>query len=163
MPIDIDVVGIRPAMELLPSPWNTAPARAMLRAIAMQESRLRDRRQMQNGPARGFYQFELGNLTTGTGGVVGTLRDHRVRAHLEHAIHRLQYLVDPMVIYAAIEHNDVLATVLARALLWTVPEALPSRLEPREGWRQYLFAWRPGKPHLHTWDDNFRTAWAMED
>jgi hypothetical protein len=161
MPVDLDVVGIRPAMELLPSPWNSPAARAMLRAIALQESRLRHRRQI-NGPARGFYQFELGNLTTQTGGVVGVLNDRRVREHVTRAVHRLQYMADPMAIYVAIEHNDVLASVLARALLWTVPEPLPNRLEVRAAWDQYVSVWRPGKPHPQTWDGFYQDAWEME-
>lgn len=162
MPVDIDLVGIRPALALLPTPWNTPAARAMLRAIAMQESQLLYRRQLERGPARGFYQFELGNLTARQGGVVGVMNDFRVKAHVESAIHRLQYEADPTKIYVAIEHNDVLASVLARALLWTVPEPLPSRLDAPEGWRQYLFVWRPGKPKEDTWERNFRTAWDME-
>ena len=49
------------AAALLPPELNTRPAWAMLFASGMQEDRLDARRQI-GGPARGFWQFELGGI-----------------------------------------------------------------------------------------------------
>lgn len=48
-----------PALKLLPS-MDSVRARMMLLAIGLQESRFEHRRQLGNGPARGFWQFESG-------------------------------------------------------------------------------------------------------
>jgi hypothetical protein len=66
------------------------------------------------------------------------------------------------VAYSAIEHNDVLAAVFARLLLWTVPGRLPGRAEPVRAWNQYLSAWNPGKPHEETWAPLFELAWSYQ-
>lgn len=136
---------------LLPAKLDSTEAKAMLMAIAMQESRWDHRRQI-GGPARGFWQFERGGLE-------GVLR-HRASQPLIHAVlDRLDY--DHLVgnSYIAIEHNDVLAFAYARCLLWTLPDPLPARSEAAEGWNQYYAAWRPGKPHRATWAKFFNDAW----
>ena len=139
------------AAALLPPKLDTQAGWAMLFAIGMQESRLDARRQI-GGPARSFWQFELG-------GIRGVLQ-HRASQPIIHAVlDRLDYDHDPQTSYAAIEHNDVLAFAYARCLLWTLPGALPERDNPEGGWQQYTDAWRPGKPHRETWDTYFRTAW----
>lgn len=143
------------AFAFLPASMDTPAARALLLAIALQESHCTHRRQVR-GPARGFWQFEKG------GGVKGVLK-HPATSALAHAtMTGLQY-PDTSVetAYAAIEHNDVLACVFARLLLATVPEPLPTRLEPEAAWQQYLAAWRPGKPHRHTWDACYEEAWSL--
>jgi hypothetical protein len=140
-------------MSLLPERLDSLEARAMLYAIAMQESRLQYRRQI-NGPARGFWQFEQG------GGVRGVVQHPATRPLLLPVLKRLRYEPVVPMPYAALADNDILAAVFARLLLWTVPQALPGPDDAEEGWKQYLWAWRPGKPHRHTWDGFYGEGWA---
>lgn len=138
---------ILPTLQLLPEKMRSVEAQAMLLAIGGQESGWQHRRQIQ-GPARGFYQFE----PIGVHGV----QDHISTSNLADKLtHRLNYNEDE--VYDAIEHNDILATVFARLLLWTVPKPLPTN--PKEGWNQYLSSWRPGKPHEERWIENWEAAW----
>lgn len=141
------------AFALLPPKMDSAPARAMLIAIGLQESRFAHRRQLTGGPARGFYQFEL------AGGVAGVLTHPRTKPLIKHVCGTLGYPAAATACYDALEHNDVLAACFARLLLYTLPDALPTALEPDLGWQQYLRAWRPGTPHHETWDDHFARAW----
>jgi hypothetical protein len=142
------------ALALLPERMKGARAEAMLLAIALQESNhLRARRQYNNGPAMGFWQFER------MGGVKGVLT-HRATA--PHAIPICQQLVvpaTPIGVWTAIQYHDVLAAVFARLLLWTLPGELAQISQPEKGWEQYIAAWRPGKPHPGKWQNNFETAW----
>ena len=62
-------------MQLLPAKMDSPQARAMLKAIALQESRFEHRKQI-GGPARGFWQFEQG------GGVRGVLNHPYSREHI---------------------------------------------------------------------------------
>lgn len=126
----------------------------MLVAIGLQESRFTHRRQV-GGPARGFWQFELG------GGVRGVLTHQATKPIIRAVLERLQYDFDPATSYAAIEHNDVLACIYARLLLWALPYKLPVQGEVESAWGQYLAAWRPGKPHRETWDVFFNEAWGV--
>lgn len=143
------------AFSLLPPAMDAQAARALLLAIALQESRCCHRRQI-GGPARGLWQFERG------GGVRGVLTHHASKAHAHDAMRALQYHdVSMDTAFAAIEHNDTLAAVFARLLLWTLPEGLPSATEPGEGWRCYVRAWRPGKPHPDSWDRFYAEAWSL--
>lgn len=141
------------AYGLLPASLASPAATVMLLAIGRQESRFMHRAQI-GGPARAFWMFERAG---GVAGVVGHPSTSRLASR---AITALQYrTLDPGVLHTAIEHNDVLAAVFARLLLWTLPDALPNREQPAEGWRQYLRAWRPGNPHPETWDQFFQQAW----
>lgn len=151
------------AFELLPSKMASPEAEAMLLAIALQESKGLHRRQLPRkkgrkpGPARGFWQFEAG------GGVAGVQWHPKTRRLLEAALVALCYpsTISAAELHAAIEHNDVLACVLARLLLYTEPAPLPGADEAAEGWRQYLENWRPGAPHPETWEDYYRRAWGV--
>jgi hypothetical protein len=140
---------------LLPQKLDTPEAKAMLMAIAMQESRWDERRQI-HGPARGFWQFEFG-------GVKGVLNHKASRPLIYSVLERLDYDHNPDTSYTAIEHNDVLAFAYARCLLWTLPQPLPLRTEVEEGWTQYVEAWRPGKPRPETWDEFYKQAWILTD
>ena len=151
---DVLQVVIFPGLALLPRRMYSPEAIAMLLAIGLQESRFTHRRQI-GGPARGFYQFERG------GGVAGVLRHYQTREVINNILDRLQYARDTDTSYAAIEHNDALATVYARLLLWTLPGPLPGPDDAAKAWEQYLEAWRPGKPHRQTWGDFYRQAWAI--
>ncbi|MEO8101930.1 MAG: hypothetical protein ABI790_05355 [Betaproteobacteria bacterium] len=145
-----------PALALLPQPMNSVAGRAMVIAICLQESRLIHRRQI-GGPARGYAQFEQ------SGGVIGVLTHPATRAPIRAVLGALDY--DPAsgakAMHIAIEHNDILAAAFARLLLFSLPDALPARIDAADGWRQYLKAWRPGKPHRETWDAFYKEAWQV--
>jgi hypothetical protein len=145
-------VAVDPALTLLPARMTSVEARALVLAIAFQESALEHRRQQPVGPARGYCQFE----EPGVAGVL-THRASRVAAHsLCSALD-----IEPSVaaVHRAIEFNDVLMAGFARLLLWTVPDPLPSRFEFDRAWRQYVAAWRPGKPKPTRWPSSFALAW----
>lgn len=145
------------AFALLPPAMGSKEAEAMLLAIALQESKAKHRRQLAGGPARGFWQFEQNGIT----GVLIHARSHQP---LMAALDGLRYpLATPYGLYLAVEHNDVLACIFARLLLWTLPAALPGRTEPDKAWHQYMLTWRPGKPHADTWAENFAKAWEAVD
>lgn len=141
------------ALSLLPEAMDTIKARALLVAIALQESGFRHRKQL-GGPALGLWHFE-------EAAVREVLRHPDTEKHAKAAVETLLY--GYAVVYsthAAIQHNDVLACCFARLLLWRLPEKLPGRDEADEAWTQYLAAWRPGKPRYDDWDENYRLAWA---
>lgn len=141
---------IEPGLSILPPRMTSPDAVRMLLAIGLQESRFIHRRQI-GGPARSWWQFEL----TGVEGV----REHRAsKDHLLAAQITLGYrYANGHALYMACEHNDALGCVLARLLLWRLPEQLPMAHEVEEGWRQYNDrTWRPGKPKPETWP----TMWA---
>lgn len=142
--------------SLLPVQMNSTPAKAMMIAIGLQESRLIARRQV-NGPARGFWQFEMG------GGVRAVLNHAATRDHIRAVLKVLCYDDTPITSYTAVEHNDVLACAYARLLLFTLPDALPEKGQQDKAWLQYFRAWAPGKPIRATWDIYFRQAWQMVD
>ena len=141
------------AAALLPPALDTHQAWCMLYATARQESRLDARRQI-GGPARGFWQFELG-------GISGVLKHPASRQMIQRVLERLDYDNLPQTSYVAIEHNDVLAFAYARCLLWTLPGKLPESGEAQRGWDQYYSAWRPGSPYRKTWDAFFAEAWGV--
>lgn len=144
-------LAINPALSLLPEKMTSEPAKAMLLAIALQESGLRHRVQV-GGPAKGWWQFE----PIGVSGVQG---HHTTRELAAGADHTFLYASDA--VYDALQHNDVLAATYARLLLFQCPDKLPSgRMDVDEGWRQYVRQWRPGRPHPSRWADNWRLAWA---
>lgn len=141
---------IRPALQLLPGRMTSPQAEVMLLAIALQEARLRHRRQIR-GPARGLWQFE-------TGGVLGVLRHPSSRAHAAALCDARGVQAQTAEVYARLEHDDVLAAGIARLLLWTDPQPLPKLGAAQEAWDLYIRTWRPGKPHRHTWDGLYHDA-----
>jgi hypothetical protein len=151
---DILQLVIRPGLALLPPRMTSTEAMAMLLAIGLQESRFKARRQQPSGPARGFYQFEAG------GGITGVMRHPHTRQIIREVLDRLEYdKDDPAVGHAAVEHNDALATVFARLLLWTLPAPLPAPDQADIAWLQYRRAWHPGRPHRQTWNGFYAFAW----
>lgn len=144
---------ILPSLSMLPSRMTSDKAIAMLLATQKQEDPDQRRRQWPTGPARGLWQFER------EGGVAGVLRHTLTRDHAMAVCHELGNAGTVSSVYHRLEHDDLLACCFARLLLWTIPQALPGRDDPEEGWNQYLKAWRPGKPHKHTWAANFKEAW----
>lgn len=142
------------AFALLPAEMRSAEAMAMLIAIGLQESDgFTARRQYAGGPARGFWQFELT-------GVIGVLKHPATVDELARVVRLLRYRqATPAELLEALEHNDTLAACFARCLLWTLPGGLPGPNEAPAAWRQYIDAWRPGKPHPETWTANYSVAW----
>lgn len=143
------------AYALLPLQMQAPSATALLLAIGLQESEFAARRQY-GGPARSFFQFEQG------GGVHGVLTHPATKPHLEAALEALCYPEKTWTAphcYDAIEHNDVLAVIFARLLLWTLPGPMPMRADVEGAWHCYLAAWRPGKPRPEDWPANFAAAW----
>ena len=151
---DLLLVHILPAAFslLLPSMASTR-ATAMLVAIALQESGIRDRQQL-GGPARGFWQFEKA-------GVRAVLDHARSGVLIATALRILRYDVamPASAIHAAIEHNDVLAACFARCLLWTDARTLPLPHEHEAAWAIYVETWRPGKPRRDSWHQCYTDAW----
>jgi len=144
--VDAHKLIIRPSLNLLPPVMRSTQAEIMLLAIGGQESGWQHRQQIR-GPARGFYQFERN-------GVIGVQNHRSTKEIADRITKRLNY--EPDEVFGAIKHNDTLATCFARLLLWTVPKPLPSKSE--DAFRQYNWAWRPGKPHPERWEDNWKTA-----
>lgn len=142
------------AFALLPSRMDTPAARAMLLAIGLQESRLSARVQYNHGPAKSLWQFEVA-------GVAGVLTHSASKAHIYAALLTLNYPPATTAVHTAIEHNDVLAAVCARLLLWTDAKPLPDATETEAAWSLYLRCWRPGRPHRDTWNANYAKAWSL--
>ena len=142
--------------DLLPPEMNSPEATAMLLAICLQETQATFRKQMGDGPAMGFWQFERG------GGVTEVL-SHPTTAPIITPLceYTLQYSPTPKACHEALEHNDVLAGLFARLLLWLVPARLPHRDEVDLAYGQYIAGWRPGRPHPQTWPEHYRKAWLL--
>ncbi|KWR74220.1 hypothetical protein ACUXAV_000181 [Cupriavidus metallidurans] len=154
---EIICLAIEPALRLLPPAMDTVKARVMLLAIGLQESAFAARRQAGNGPARGFWQFELGTPQS-RGGVWGVFLHVASRPHLERLCLARRVAFQPEAIHRAIEVDDVLAAGVARLLLFTDPFALPSVTEQQAAWDLYARTWRPGKPHPKNWPANHARA-----
>jgi hypothetical protein len=140
----ISAEAIAPALGLLPAKMASPAAEVLLLAIGLQESRLTHRRQI-NGAARGLWQFERS-------GIRGVLKHKASRPYALALCKAREVEASVDAVYAALEHDDVLAAGIARLLLWTDPEPLPALGEFGAAWDYYLRTWRPGKPHRHTWD-----------
>lgn len=140
------------ALQLLPARLDSPPARALIIAIGLQESRFEHRRQAGGGPARGFWQFERG------GGTRGVLEHEASKPLARAVLTTLRY--EPGECFDALAHNDVLACAFARLLLWTHPSALPT--SAAGAWAYYLDTWRPGRPRPQTWQANYALALAAE-
>lgn len=149
---EVTRTAINPALALLPKQMDSPRARVMLLSIGQQESRFEYRRQMGNGPAKGFWQFERG------GGVKGCMSHQLSKPLLESLCKARGVAFDAMAIWNALETDDVLAAGLARLLLWTEPQNLPDVSDVDGAWELYLRTWRPGKPHVSTWADFHRKA-----
>lgn len=149
---EITTAGINPALALLPARMNSPRARVLLLAIALQESELIHRRQMGNGPARGFWQFEQG------GAVRGCVKHPASAPYLRELCNARNVAFDARAIWNAIEYDDVLAAGLARLLLFTDPRPLPRLGDRQAAWECYAWNWRPGKPHPEKWPANYAQA-----
>lgn len=135
-----------PALALI-GVADSRPARVMVLTIGLQESRFKYRRQMGNGPAKSFWQFERG------GGVKGVLTHpaSKVKALALCAARKVP--PEALAVWNAMEFDDVLGAGMCRLLLLTDPKPLPAVDDAPRAWDYYLRTWRPGKPHRATWDD----------
>jgi len=152
------------ALGLLPKAMDSLPARAMLLAIGLQESRFLYRFQgsqtfsrSDDGPAGGFWMFE-------PAGVRAVLAHRYAKGPIIEAAARLRYTtianMNSEQVVGILEDNDVLACVFARCLLWTHASDLPLEEEQGKGWRQYTDLWRPGRPRPETWPALYSEAWS---
>ena len=142
------------ALSLLPDKMDSPEARAILVAIALQETALRHRYQV-GGPARGLLQWELAQV-----GLV--LRHEVVGPIARRVLSELLYAPgDPphTHIHAAMEHNDILQMAFSRLLLWPDAAPLPKRDDVQGSLATYLRVWRPGKPRPLDWPANWAEAW----
>lgn len=101
------------------------------------------------GPARGWWQFELGDART-RGGVTGLWIHQKSGPWLRKLCEELGVYPDPVTIHRAIEGNDLLAYALAR-INYVVNDPKDFPTTPDAGWQCYLNVWRPGEPHPGTW------------
>lgn len=157
------VAAILPALDLLPTHMCSNEAKALMLAIALQESGLRARRQevwsatekrMKPGPARSFYQFELG-------GLAGVLRHPATQGHAARFTEALGYSeLTPPELLDAMMLDSVLASGMARLNLFWHARPLPVRAAgPDAAHEYYLEVWRPGKPRPQDWPQHWRLAW----
>lgn len=154
---------ISPALALLPARMDTPAARVIMLAISGQEAAFVHRWQVidardpqRRGPARGLWQFERG------GGVAGVLRHASSRDLAQRiALQRIGN-AGADAVWQALEHDDVLAGVFARLLLWTDPAALPAVGREDAAWALYLRCWRPGAwtRGSQAQRDRLRAKWA---
>ena len=143
------------AMSPLPAKMDTPEARAMLVAIALQESNLQYRKQI-GGPALGFFMWELPQ--------VGLVLRHEVIGPLAlKVLADLAYSVGVPPyekIHDAMQHNDILQCTFSRLMLWPDAAPLPQRGDVQGSLATYLRVWRPGRPHPEKWPANWAQAWA---
>lgn len=126
----------------------------MLAAIALQEAagNVLFQRMSDGTPARhlarSLWQLERPTVA----GLAGHEAARRVLDELDPGLATLA-AASPRQVWERCAWDLVLACRLARALLWTVPEPLPpdTPAGEEEAWRQYLWAWRPGKPDRARW------------
>ena len=153
-PIQLNSLILPPALSLLGPRYDTPAARAMMIAIAIQESRLQARVQV-GGPARSYWQFELGGIT-------GIVTHKASRDALKAVCDALNYEFTAAAIFTAIKDNDILAAACARLLLFTSPKALPDKSDIMGAWRLYSEElWKPGTPRFSTWAANWAKAWEV--
>lgn len=155
-PIRLLQTAIMPALSELATQgvqMNVKAARFML-AIALQESGLSHRRQVvggaEAGPAASFWQFEKG------GGCLGVLSHPQTALKMKNICGAFNVSPDPASLWDAMRFQDIVAAAAARLLIYSLPHSLPENSD--EGWKQYLSAWRPGKPHPGTWAEHWGTA-----
>ena len=147
-PVELNQSVLTPALALLPPRMDTPEARVLLTAIGLQESALEFRKQV-GGPAHGLWQFE-------SEGVTGVLQHSPELAAAAVRSRGCEPTTDA--VYAAIVTDDILAAIIARLLLWSDPAPLPALGAVDAAWKFYIWNWRPGRPHVAAWADNYTKA-----
>ena len=139
---------VEAAFALLPAKMDSHYARIQQAAIGHQETKYLVRKQYGGGPARSYWQFELG-------GIKGVML-HRASARLAISVCEARGVeFNSAAIHKAMETDDVLGAAFARLLMYTDGYPLPDT--EQEGWEMYLRTWRPGKPHPKEWP----ASWAF--
>ena len=152
-------LAIEPAQQIL-GIARTKESDVQMLAMGLQESRLTHRRQLvgnppqPTGPATGLWQFERG------GGVRGVMRHPSSKGRAMNLCKVRGVGFDEMLVWRALQDDDILAAGFARLLLWTDPKPLPALGNPQAAWDYYVRNWRPGKPHRATWDGFYDAAMA---
>ncbi|HWH83254.1 MAG TPA: hypothetical protein VNU71_13570 [Burkholderiaceae bacterium] len=145
------LIAIDGALSLLPRAMDSLEARVMLFAIGLQESQFQFRRQLGDGPARGFWQFELG-------GVNGVFKHPASRYWLAALCKARGVDFAVPAIHGSLEHDDVLAAGVARLLLFTDARHLPALDDERGACAYYIRCWKPGKKRPKDWPANHDAA-----
>lgn len=153
MPTDSAIRGyVTAGLRLMPASYDSLPARVLMTAIGLQESRFEHPDQLERGgtntvlgPALGFYQFEKG------GGVKGVMEHPSSRNLAREVCAQLAVPWKRTDVWTALKFSPALASVFARLLLYTDPRPLPAATDVDGGWEYYVRNWRPGKPHPATW------------
>lgn len=159
---------IEPVLEGAASRYRTSidspSARAMLLAVGLQESRLVETIQRGaggkplTGLARSWWQFE-GGRNQALGGILADPRTAWARDELCHMGYPcLEPGRDDL--HWCMAYDQRIGVILARALIWLDPYALPAPVPQAEttAWTLYIRCWRPGKPHHASWAANWRAA-----
>lgn len=140
------------SFKLLPEKFWSKEAYVLLLTIGLQESRFEFRKQLGNGPARGFWQFEEGNAKS-RAGVWGVMNHKASQPYMRALCIHFNLPFTTKAVWEALETNDVLACCMARLLLLTDAYKLPAVTDTEGAWKLYAErVWRPGKPHRQTWD-----------
>lgn len=149
---EIRRTAIEPALRLLPEGMGGARAEVMLLAIGLQESGFVQRRP-DIGPERGFWRARPDD------DMVGIVLRHPFSAPLAVAACDARR-VPPIEerVFAALEHDDVLAAAFARLLLHSEGERLPPVGEVADAWTLYCRIWRPAQEQRQSWDRSYALA-----
>jgi len=138
---------IRPVLKHLGRKYGSKEAENMLLIIGETESGFSLRKrlpytQVQIGQgAAGLWQFEL------DGGCAEFEFSEKL-THFRRIAAELRYpTVREETHQAIMAGADILACIMARAILWLEPEPLPDFKDVDEMYRQYLSIWQPGKPN----------------
>lgn len=144
---------IEAGLKLCPPPLTSDAARVLLYATSREENPARSPRQIiknpktgeltPTGPAAGDYQFEQGGPVS-KAGVWGVLNHYKVGPWAAYACKARGVDPTPAAVFAAIQHDPVLAAALARLLYYSSPKALPKVGDEAGAWAIYLNTWRPG-------------------
>lgn len=152
---------VRPALlGFAPVRYATPEATCLLTAIALQETGLIHRRQMEHvDEASGRYGLGRYQNERPT---VALILGHAALDFVRQAVREMDYPLDPVEVHRATADNDLLATVLARGLLVPDPGRVPAAVHDDAardaGWAIYKRVWRPGRERPETWDRNWHLA-----
>jgi len=139
-------------IEKLTGIADTDEARAMLMAIAGQESNWAYRMQVPVDYAHSYYMFEKG------GGVAGVLSHPASSGHIQTVCKALDISCDTDTVYVAMSFNGILATTMARLLLYTDPASLPALGAVDQAYETYDRNWRPGSKRPGDWPENYNVG-----
>lgn len=129
----------------------------LLCAIAIQESKLKYRRQMPRGPAMSFWQIEGKTANDCVG------RCTPVRDFCKGWVGVSGFSNPGSLGEYAIRYNDAVACAIAAGILRLHPSLLPEVGDEDGAWRTYVGAWRPGKPRPNSWPDAYKQAMSVRD